>query len=103
MKSKIENLYMQKLKLENDNSIKTVEYIKCLANINYFTVDRDKKNFSYAKFLCYIGIETAYGAVDGEIFEEIEKALDLMLAGDFKGYCLFTAIIEVLEKTTGSD
>lgn len=34
MKNKIENLYRQKLKLENDDSIKTVEYIKCLANIN---------------------------------------------------------------------
>lgn len=103
MKNKIENLYRQKLKLENDDSIKTVEYIKCLANINYFTVDRDKRDFSYAKLLCHIGIETAYGAVDGEIFEEIEKALDLIFVGDFKGYCLFTAIIEVLEKITGSD
>ena len=97
MKNKIENLYRQKLKLENDDSIKTVEYIKCLANINYFTIDRDKRDFSYAKLLCHIGIET------GKIFEEIEKALDLIFVGNFKGYCLFTAIIEVLEKTTGSD
>jgi len=74
-----------------------------LANINYFVSNRDKRDFSYIKLIFYIGLETTYGSVTGEIFEEIEKALDLMLAGDFKGYCLFTAIIEVLEKITGSD
>lgn len=95
---KVKKLIDIKTEMENNGLTNTADYIRCLANINYFVADRHKQDFFSIKILFILGIERAYGTIGGEVTEEINKALDLMFAGDFKGYCLMVAIITVLEK-----
>ena len=94
---KIEKLKDLKTRLETEGNINTVEYIKCLANIIYFT-SKNKHDMSNIKLFFLLGIEKVYGNIRTEISDEINTALDLIFKGDFKGYCLLTAVIETLEK-----
>mgnify|MGYP006912973312 CR=1 FL=1 len=76
------------------------EYIRCLANIIYLTTDKGKQSYTDLKMVFTLGLESVYGPIpiDSEIAEVIDTALDLIFAGDFKGYCLMTAIIKTLEE-----
>ena len=96
---RIEKLINKKLEMEKNGFENITEYIRCLANIIYFSADRDKCDYTNIKTFFINGIEAAYKPVDREITEEINKALDLMFSGDFKGFCLMSAIISALEKT----
>lgn len=97
-KINLDKLYLKKTELEYSGKADTQEYIKCIANINYFTSDRSNIDYTNIKIFFVLGLEKAYGCIDGEITNEVNTALDLMFKGDFKGYCLMSAIISSLEK-----
>jgi hypothetical protein len=76
------------------------EYIRCLANIIFLTTDKGKQSYADLKIVFTLGLESVYGhiPIDSRIAEVLDKALDLIFAGDFKGYCLTTAVIKTLEE-----
>ena len=95
---KVEKLINKKLEMEKNGCVNMIEYIRCMANINYFRADKNESDYLNIKIFFINGIEAAYGNISSEITDEVIKALDLIFAGDFKGFCLMNAIIAALEK-----
>lgn len=95
---RIETLRQQKTEIEQQGNINSLEYIRCLANIVYYTTDKNRPDYTNIKCFFLAGLEKAYGCVSNEVMNEIDTALDLMFKGDFKGFCLLSAIIASLEK-----
>lgn len=95
----LEKLFANKAELEASGKTDTLEYIKCIANIIYFSINKNNANYSCIKTFFCIGLEQAYNLLNKEISNEVDKALDLIFAGDFKGFCLMSAIIASLEKS----
>ena len=96
---RIEELSKKLIELGSSSGYCTSDYIRCLANIKYFTVDRYKLDYSNIKIFFMLGLEKAYGCIGENISKEVDNALDLMFVGDFKGFCLMSAIIASLEKS----
>ena len=95
---KVSQLLQKKETLENTGKAGTIEYINCLANIIYFNFKETKPDFNNIKIYFVLGLERIYGPINFEISDKIDEALGLMCEGNYKGFCLLSAIIASLEK-----